>query len=148
MPEYSHQQRAWISIILYAFAITIFPLAVLMGDLAGTVFVGVVAAFLLVLATAMHYLQVEDDRERLTIAFGPLPLFRTFVNYADIQEVRVAQIPLLCGAGIHYMLGFGWVWKIGGRDGVVLKLKKRTITIGTDEAEKLASFLDKRRAAA
>ena len=38
----------------------------------------------------------------------------------------------------------GWVWNIWGRDCVVLQLRKDILRVGTDDAEKLARFLEEK----
>ena len=102
--------------------------------------VGLLIAFL---APAFHHLTVEDEGDRLAIRFGPLPLFRRTVRYADIEKVEVGRTLILDGWGIHYSIRGGWVWNLWGRDCVVVHLKNGgVLRIGTDDAANLARFLE------
>ena len=74
--------------------------------------------------------------------FGPLPLFRRTVRYADIEKVEVGRTLLLDGWGIHYSVRGGWVWNLWGRDCVVVHLRKSILRIGTDDAPNLARFIE------
>jgi hypothetical protein len=97
------------------------------------------------LATAFHHLTVEDRGEAMAIRFGPLPLFRKAVRYADIAGVEVGRTLILDGWGIHYSVRGGWVWNLWGRDCIVVRLKDgRVLRVGTDDAESLARFLDEK----
>ena len=80
--------------------------------------------------------------DRLAIRFGPVPLFRRTMRYADIEKVEVGRTRILDGWGIHYSIRGGWVWNLWARDCVVVHLKKGTLRIGTDDAENLARFLE------
>lgn len=102
------------------------------------------AVLMVVLAACFHYLRVMDEGDRVTIAFGPVPLFRRSVRYADIESVEVGRTTLLDGWGIHLSLRGGWVWNIWGRDCVVLRLRKGTLRVGSDNPEGLARFLEER----
>jgi hypothetical protein len=104
--------------------------------------VGVVIALL---TPAFHYLAVMDQGDRLSIRFGPIPLFGRTVRYADIEKVEVGRTLILDGWGIHYSIRGGWVWNLWGRDCVVVHLKNGgVLRIGTDDAENLAQFLEGR----
>jgi hypothetical protein len=50
----------------------------------------------------------------LVIRFGPIPLFRRTVRYADIQKVEVGRTLILDGWGIHFSIRGGWVWNLWG----------------------------------
>jgi hypothetical protein len=91
---------------------------------------------------AFHHLTVEDQGNRLTIRFGPLPLFRRAVRYHDIEKVEVGRTTILDGWGIHRSIRGGWVWNIWGRDCIVVHLKTSVLRIGTDDAENLVGFLE------
>ena len=86
-----------------------------------------------------------DLGEVLAICFGPVPLFRRTVQYADIESVDVGRTLLLDGWGIHLSIRGGWVWNPWGRDCLVVRFKNGgTLRIGTDDAEELARFLNGR----
>jgi hypothetical protein len=141
-PEYAHAQRGPWSILLGVLAAA-FLAAAWPARQEPAASVVLVAAGLLtgVLATAMHRLTVEDRGDRLAVRFGPLPLFRTTVPYADIEAVEVGRTWLLEGWGIHYSVRAGWVWNIRGRACVRVRTRHRVLWVGTDDAENLARFL-------
>jgi len=92
---------------------------------------------LLVLAASFHHLTVADEGDRLSIRFGPLPLFSRSVQCKDILAVEL-------GRRVHLSLRGGWVWNIWGRDRVVLRLRSGTLRVGTNDAENLAQFVQSR----
>jgi hypothetical protein len=141
-PGYSHTQQAPMCLILYGSALACFALAWLLPIIPGDLIAVAVGLFIASLAPAFHHLTVEDQSDRLAIHFGPLPLFRRTVQYADIVKVEVGRTMILEGWGIHYSIRGGWVWNLWGRDCVVVHLKNGVLRIGTDDAEDLARFLE------
>lgn len=140
---YSHTQKAPLCLILYGSGITAITLAVLIGDYLGIVIAGSVSLVLLLLAPCFHHLTVEDQGDVLAIRFGPVPLFRRTVQYADIGSVEVGRTLLMEGWGIHLSIRGGWVWNLWGRTCVVVHFKDGgTLRIGTDDAENLARSLE------
>jgi hypothetical protein len=139
---YSHKQTAPLCLILYGVGVTPITLAVLLGDYLGIVIAGGVSLGLLLLAPCFHHLTVADQGDVLTVRFGPVPLFRRNVRYADIGSVEVGRTMLLDSCGIHLSIRGGWVWNLWGRTCVVVHFKDGgTLRIGTDDAEKLVDFL-------
>ncbi|MGN6545813.1 MAG: hypothetical protein ACTHK7_12240 [Aureliella sp.] len=144
-PAYQHTQRAPLCLLLYALAALEFLLAAAMRNEPAMLWLFVaVGVLVLVLAAAFHYLRVVGLSDRLLIGFGPLPLFRRTVKYADIAGVAVGRTSWLDGWGIHWRWGRGWVWNIWGRNCVVLRFKHGALRIGSDDAEQLAAFLQER----
>jgi hypothetical protein len=143
---YSHTQKAPLCLILYGSALACITLAwIVGGDTPGIFIAGGVSLLIAVLAPCFHHLTVEDQGDRLAIRFGPLPLFRRMVRYADIDSVEVGRTLILDGWGIHYSVQGGWVWNLWGRDCVVARLKNGgLLRIGTDDAENLEQFLESR----
>ena len=141
---YSHTQHGSLSILLYGCVLLCMVLAWSAKDTPGLYIAGGAGVFLALVANAFHHLTVEDQDDRLAIRFGPLPLFRRTLRYADIDGVEVGRTLILDGWGIHYSIRGGWVWNLWGRDCVVVHLTKGTLRIGTDDAENLAAFLRKR----
>jgi hypothetical protein len=142
-PGYSHTQKAPLCLILYGSALLCFGLAWMVGSAPGSFIAAAVGLIIALLAPAFHHLTVEDQGDRLAIRFGPLPLFGRTVRYDDIEKVEVGRTLVLDGWGIHYSLRGGWVWNLWGRDCVVLHLKNGgMLRIGTDDAAKLARFLE------
>lgn len=143
MDAYSHKQQAPLCLIPYGSALACFLLTWMIGGEPG-VFIGVAVGLLIAcLAPAFHHLTVEDQGDRLAIRFGPLPLFRRTVQYADIEKVEIGRTLILDGWGIHYSIRGGWVWNLWGRECVVVQLRHgRVLRIGTDDAENLVRFLE------
>jgi len=120
-PGYSHTQTAPLCLILYASALLCLALTWGVGDTPGVVIAAAVGVVIALLATACHSLTVEDRGDRLAIRFGPLPLLRTSVRYADIEKAEVGRTLLFDGWGVHHSVRGGWVWNLWGRDCVVVK---------------------------
>jgi len=120
-PGYSHTQTAPLCLILYASALLCLALAWGVGDTPGVSIAAAVGVVIALLATACHSLTVEDRGDRLAIRFGPLPLLRTSVRYADIEKAEVGRTLLFDGWGVHHSVRGGWVWNLWGRDCVVVK---------------------------
>jgi len=142
-PGYSHKQTAPLCLILYGVGIVAITLAVLLGEPVGIVIAGSVSLVLVLLASCFHYLAVENQGDVLVVRFGPVPLFRRTVRYADIGSVEIGRTLLLDGWGIHLSVRGGWVWNLWGRMCVVIHFKDGgTLRIGTDDAENLVGFLE------
>jgi hypothetical protein len=144
-PAYQHTQPAPLCGILYALAVLEFALAWSLRQQPPMpwLFLGI-GALIFVLAASFHYLTVVDLGDRLLIAFGPLPVFRRTIRYADIISAEVGRTSILDGWGIHWRAGRGWLWNIWGRDCVVVRLQKGALRIGSDDAANLAQFLQER----
>jgi hypothetical protein len=140
-PGYSHTQQAPLCLILYGSALACFAIAWSVGSPPGNVIAAAVGLVIILLAPAFYHLTVVDGGDRLAIRFGPLPLFRRTVQYADIVKVEIGRTLILDGWGIHYSVRGGWVWNLWGRDCVVVHLRKGALRIGTDDAPNLARFL-------
>ena len=83
---------------------------------------------------------IRDEGDCLAIRFGPLPVFRKLIRYADIRGVEVGRTRIIDGWGVHYILGRGWTYNLWGFDCVKLTLGRKIIRVGTDDAEALATF--------
>ena len=77
-------------------------------------------------------------------AYGPLPLFRKRIRYADITAVEKSRSNVIDGWGIHYIPGRGWTYNLWGFDCVKLQLDKKVVRVGSNDAENLAAFLKQR----
>lgn len=95
-------------------------------------------------AASFHHLTVEDQGDRLSVSFGPIPLFHRSVRYEEIICAEIGRTTILDGRGIHMSLRGGWVWNLWGRDCVVLQLRKGILRVGTADAENLAKFIESR----
>jgi hypothetical protein len=142
-PEYSHTQTAPLCLFLYGAALACFVLAWGVGSPPGTLIFVASGIILVLVGPAFHHLAVVDQGDRLAIRFGPMPLFRRTVRYADIVSVPVGRTLILDGWGIHHSVRGGWVWNLWGRDCVVVHFTNgKVLRIGTDDAEDLAKFLE------
>ena len=93
------------------------------------------------LSFAFSWLAVRDEGERLSVRFGPLPLFRTSIAYSSIVAVEKTRSHPVSGWGIHYTRK-GTLWNIAGRDCVRIETGQKSLLVGTDEPERLAEFLE------
>ncbi len=143
-PGYARTQKAPLCLVLYGSAPACFALGRMVGSAPGNIIAVTAGLLIALLAPAFHRLTVEDQGDRLAIRFGPLPLFRKTMRYADIERVEVGRTLLLDGWGIHLSIRGGWVWNLWGRDCVVIHLRKGVLRIGTDDPENLATFLEGR----
>lgn len=142
---YRHTQRAPLCLLLYAIGILFLVSGWLLRYEPALQWVfPVVGSLMLTLASVFHHLSVEDEGDRLSVSFGPTPLFRRTVSYADIVSVETGRTTMLDGWGIHFSDRGGWVWNLWGRDCVVLSLSKGTLRIGTDDGERLAEYVKNR----
>lgn len=139
---YRHTQRAPLCLLLYGLAAAEVVTAWKFGNVLPIVWtLSICGVLILVLAASFHHLIVEDRGDSLAIAFGPVPLFRRVVPYANIVEATVDRTTILDGWGIHLSLRGGWVWNLWGRDCVRLQLRRGTLRVGTDDAENLSRFI-------
>ncbi len=141
MTTYHHTQRAPLCLLGF----TLLTLGVvLQNEPPIRLIFPVVGVLTLVLAASFHHLTVNDQGDKLSISFGPIPLFHRDVKYEDIISAEVGRTTILDGWGIHLSLRGGWVWNVWGRDCVVVRFKRGTLYVGTDDAEKLARFISGR----
>lgn len=138
---YSHTQRGPLCLILYTSALACVVLAAVLDDTAGIYIAFVIGLALALIAPAFHHLTVEYRGDRLLIRFGPLPLLKRTVAYADIEWVEVGRTWLIEGWGVHYGPRGGRVWNLWGRECVVVHSRRGTLRIGTDDPEGLVAFL-------
>ena len=102
----------------------------------------IVAAILFVAAQCFVALTVSDRGDHLSVHFGPVPLFRKRIPYADMLSVEPSRSSLFEGWGIHLVPGSGWTWNIWGRTCVDVHMAQGNRTrIGTDDQAALLAFL-------
>jgi hypothetical protein len=144
-PEYEHTQWApmcWI-ILLPPLAILLLAGILSGGDVVVPFFL--VGLLLTVIAFSFRSLRVVDEGDALAIRFGPIPLFRKRIPYADIQAAERDRSSVIDGWGIHWVPGRGWTYNLWGFDCVRLALTGgSTIRVGTDDPDGLASFLERK----
>lgn len=143
--SYRHVQHAPLCLLLYVLAVVFFVLGwVLNTEPPIPWLFPPIGLVMLILAASFHHLTVEDQVNRLSISFGPIPLFRRSIRYDDIISAEIGRTTFLDGWGIHWSLRGGWVWNLWGRDCVVLHLRKGILRVGTDDATNLADFLNQK----
>ena len=107
-PAYHHTQRAPLCLLVYALAITLLVLGWVLQDEPPICWLfPPIGLLLLVIAASFHHLTVTDQGDRVSTSFGPFPLFRRTVRYADIEKVEVGRTLILDGWGIHMSIRGG-----------------------------------------
>lgn len=101
---------------------------------------GVVAG----LGFCFRSLTVIDNGDRLAIRYGPLPVFRMSIPYAEMTQVEAGRSTLLDGWGIHYVPGRGWTYNLWGYDCVVIHRGQQIIRVGSDDVQNLIDFLTRK----
>ena len=143
--DYEHTQRAPLHYILIGIAALLAGIAAAASDEPLVVaIVASVAGVFFVLALSFRSLEVFDDGQRLRVRFGPLPLFSTSINYAEITGVEAGQSSLIDGWGIHYVPGRGWLYNLWGFRCVVVHMGNKVVRVGTDDVDRLVAFLNSR----
>lgn len=104
----------------------------------------VVGALMIGLAFCFRTLTVADEGDRLAIRFGPLPLFKKSFLYREMTSVERGSTALMDGWGIHYVPWRGWTYNLWGFQCAVLHVGKKTVRVGTDDAENLVAYLNQR----
>lgn len=153
MDQYEHRQYGpWYVMFLIlglgVFAITGLRAARDQIDFAVALLLALVGAAFLFVASAFVYLEVRDEGDRLSVRFGPLPMFGASIPYEAIESVQPARTTMLYGFGMQGLPGLFLVMNIWGFDAVQIRLKKRrgiwrakTLIIGTDGPDELLEFL-------
>ncbi len=145
-PAYHHTQKAPWFLLLFALAALFFTVAwVTRAEPVLPAILFLSGLLMAALGYSFQHLTVADEGERLAIWFGPLPLFRRRIRYDDMREVEIGRTTIMDGWGIHWSPWGGWVWNIWGRDCVVIRRRRGVIKVGTDDAERLAEFLEGRK---
>lgn len=143
--SYKHVQHAPLCLLLYVLAIVFVALSwVLKNEQPFPWLFPPIGMAMFLGAGSFHFLKVQDQADRLSISFGPMPLFRKSVRYEDILSAEIGRTTILDGWGIHVSLRGGWVWNLWGRDCVVLHMRIGILRIGTDDAEMLAAFVSRK----
>ncbi len=87
------------------------------------------AALFILLALMSATLTVRDEGEWLAVRYGPLPVFRKRIRYANITSVE----PYRIGERLYRLLGCDYYVK--------LTLVRKIIRVGSDDVENLVEFL-------
>ena len=140
--DYEHTQRSpwfWVLPTLGALSLTL-TWSVSRQTLPVLIFAGVGITFLGA-GLCFGSLTVRDEGQWLDVRFGPLPLFGTKIAYSTITGVEAARSGALDGWGIHWVLGRGVIYNLGGFDCARIQMGKKIVRVGTDDVEGLLSFL-------
>lgn len=130
--------------LLQAIAVLLFILAWLVSGQeppAAATVLATVATFLLGLGFMFGHLHVADTGDRLSVRFGPLPVFGTMIDYSRITSARRARSHWIDGWGVHWVPNRGWTFNLWGFDCVEIEHKGKVMRIGTDDAANLEQFL-------
>ena len=100
-------------------------------------------AALVILLGLFSALTVTCDGEKLSFYFGP-GIIRKTIKYSDILSIEKVRNRWYFGWGVRWY-GRGWLYNVSGLDAVEISLKSGSqLRIGSDEPEKLVSFLKSR----
>jgi hypothetical protein len=140
--QYEHVQRGRLHIIFWAVAaVMVAGASLASSSRAAEGFALAVAGIFVLCALMFGTLTVRGDGECLTLRYGPLPVFRKRVRYADVTAVEPGCTSIIDGWGIHYIPWRGWTYNLWGFGCVKLTLGKRVLRVGSDDVENLAAFL-------
>jgi len=139
---YEHTQKAPLHWLLYPPGLLLVAAAWLnRGQIPVALTILAVAALLWTLAFSFQRMTVRDEGAWLAIRYGPLPVFRKRIPYADISSVEPGQTSWIDGWGIHWIPGRGYTYNLWGFSCAKLTVRDRTVQVGSDEADKLVEFL-------
>jgi hypothetical protein len=141
--DYEHTQRAPLHWLLTLPALAMLSMGWFVRDQPQLLWLQLaVAATLFLLSLMFRRLTVRDEGQQLSVRFGPLPGFGTRVAYDEIQSVQPARSSWLDGWGVHWIPGRGTTYNLWGFDCVELKVRGRTLRIGSDDVSQLVAFLE------
>ena len=139
---YNHTQHGYWHYVLFAVALVTSVGAFLAhSEPPLTIILMVSAAIFALCGLVFGSLTIRDEGDCLALRFGPLPLLRKRIRYADITAVETGRTSIIDGWGIHYCPGRGWTYNLWGFACVKLTLGRKIIRVGTDDAEGLAKVI-------
>lgn len=143
--QYEHTQTSPLSWILFAVSAGFFAGAWFVPETGLQITLAACGVLVLLLAFCFQTLTVRDEEDELTVAFGPIPLFRRRVIYAEVGRVEKSRTSLLDGWGIHFSPSGGITWNLWGFDCVDIYFQDgRKLRLGTDDPAGLEAFLKQR----
>ncbi len=143
---YEHTQKGPWRFLGYVFALALLPvLWAASDDPMAVLAIGGAVLLVIVLCEAFSRLTIRDDGDRLSVVFGPPPVWRTQVLYRDIESVEPDRSSFLDGWGVHWLPGKGTIYNVWGFDCVRVKTPRRTVRLGTDDVDRLVAFLTAKR---
>ena len=146
--EYTHTQRSPLGFLLCLMGLAMLAAGwFLRADPVAAIILGATGVVIVLVGTMFGYQKVCDGGDRLLVRFGPLPVFRTQIPYADMTAVEPDRSSVIDGWGIHYVPWRGWTFNLWGLDCVKIVLGQRIVRVGTDDRENLVAFLRSKVAA-
>lgn len=144
-PRYDHTQTGPLCWLLLLPIMVLLPvMLVLTNEPAGIVVILIVDMILIAAALSFRSLRIVDEGNTLALRYGPLPLFKKRLAYADMLAAERDRTTPIDGWGIHWIPGRGWTYNLWGYDCVRLTLQDgRTIRLGTNDPNGLEEFLRK-----
>jgi len=143
--EYDHTQKSPLYLILVLVSVVLLATGNLLPHPAATWSFWIGGILIGFSSLGFRQLTVRDSGDHLLVQFGPLPLFRRRLAYAELETAERNVCPPIEGWGIHLSLGGGWTWNIWGSDVIDVTLTgNRCMRIGTDDPGGLLSFLQTR----
>lgn len=144
-PSYSHSQSLW---PLWVILPIVCSSVAAEGLAAGGTDQAIALAFAIGLPVAalglLGRLRIELDAHRLEWQFGYLGWPRWSVDLADVMSVEIIRTGWMDGWGIKRGRE-GWLYNAAGFGAVRIRTHDgRSIRLGTDEPERLSSFLTAR----
>jgi len=142
--EYSHTQLGWVVLLsVVAAIIAILLIGFFTKEL--PVVASVVLIFLVLALACFTTLTVRVNRNRLRISFGPGLVEKSF-PLGEVTLCRIVTNPWYYGWGVRIIPG-GWLFNVSGLRAVEIQMKNgKMYRIGSDEPEKLQSFLKEKLA--
>jgi hypothetical protein len=139
---YQHTQRGGLhSILLLMAGVMLLGFSLVREDQTVAIMLLAITGIFLLCAAMFASLTIRDEGEYLALRYGPLPVFRKRIRYAEITSVEPGRTSIIDGWGIHYIPGRGWIYNLWGFDCVKLKLGGKTVRVGTDDVDNLVHFL-------
>lgn len=143
---YEHTQRGPWRFIGYFYALVMTPVLWMAGDSPiAVLLLGGAVLLVIVLCEGFSRLTIQDEGDRLNVAFGPPPLWHTEIAYRDIESIEPARSTFLDGWGVHWLPGRGTIYNVWGYDCVRVKTAKRIVRLGTNDVDRLVAFLTAKR---
>jgi len=143
--RYDHTQRSplWLAVMLCAFLCFVGAWMARMEPVP-TAILAASGTLVLCFAAMFVWLNVRDEDECLVVRFGPISLFGTRIDYANILSAKPDRTKIIDGWGVHWIPGRGWTYNLWGFDCVCITTGKKTIRVGTDDVAGLMALLEQK----
>jgi hypothetical protein len=142
--NYHHTQHGKLHWLLVPIGLIMIGCAVAFKDdwgAAGAYILAGGAAVIIVMAFGFRDLTVRDEGSQLVIEFGPIPVWRRVIKYADMTNAKAERSTFIDGWGIHYIPSRGWIYNVWGYDCIAIRMGNKHVRIGTDDPDGLTEFL-------